>query len=292
MLKKKRETIYGLLYIAPSLLLITIFSLVPIIMNIYFSMTNYNVLNVPSWIGIENFKKLLQDPFIHASLKNTLLFTIITVPVQTFLSLLLASTLAEKFRNHYGSFARGTIFIPVIASAVLTGMLWTVLLNTRGPVNSILTLAGIEPINWLGGRFSALASICIASVWKNVGYFMVIYYAGILDIPRNYYEAAEVDGANAVQRFFCITLPGLVNVTFLVVIMGTIWSFQVFDIVYTMTNGGPGTSTTTLVLTVYKAAFKEHRMGYASAVSLVLFIIVLLISLLQKRILNHGQVEG
>lgn len=288
-MKKKKEAAYGYFYIAPSLILILIFSIIPIFMNVYFSLTDYNILKAPVWVGIENFKKMFQDTFFHASLKNTLLFTVITVPIQTVFSILLASMLAEFFRNSFGSFSRSALFIPVIASAVLTGMIWPVLLNTRGPINLILSVFGIDPINWLGGHISSMVSVCITTIWKNVGYFMVIYYAGIMDIPRSYYEAAEVDGANAVQRFLKITLPGLSDITYLVVIMGTIWSCQVFDIVYTMTNGGPGTSTTTLVLTVYKAAFKEYRMGYASALSLVLFAIVLIISIIQKRILNKQE---
>lgn len=258
-------------------------------MNVYFSLTDYNIIQPPVWVGFENFRKMFSDTFFHASLKNTLLFTLLTVPVQSILSLFLASVLADFFRDRFGSFAKSTLFIPVIASAVLTGLIWPVLLNTRGPINLILSVFGFEPVNWLGGQTSSMISVCITTIWKNVGYFMVIYYAGIMDIPRTYYEAAEVDGANALQRFFKITLPGLSNINFLVIIMGTIWSCQVFDIVYTMTNGGPGTSTTTLVLTIYKAAFKEYRMGYASALSLILFILVLIISILQRKILNRQE---
>ena len=121
-----------------------------------------------------------------------------------------------------------------------------------------------------------MLSVCIVSVWKNVGYFLVIYYAGIMDIPKELYEASKVDGANGIQCFFRITLPGLKNITYLVLTLGMIWSFQVFDLVYTMTGGGPGTSTITLVMTIYNAAFKEYNMGYASAVALLLFVFVLL----------------
>ena len=194
-----------------------------------------------------------------------------TVPLQTAGSLVLAAVIAELFHNKFGNFVKSSLFVPVIASAILVGTLWFTLLSPRGVVNSIIHAFGLPSVNWLGGKLTSMLSVCIVSVWKNVGYFLVIYFAGIMDIPRSLYEAAEVDGANAFQRFFKITLPGLSSVTFLVVTLGTIWSFQVFDLVYTMTGGGPGTSTVTLVLTTYNAAFKEYNMGYASAVAMLMF---------------------
>ena len=204
-------------------------------------------------------------------------------------SLVLAAVIAELFHNKFGNFVKSSLFVPVIASAILVGTLWFTLLSPRGVVNSIIHAFGLPSVNWLGGKLTSMLSVCIVSVWKNVGYFLVIYFAGIMDIPRSLYEAAEVDGANAFQRFFKITLPGLSSVTFLVVTLGTIWSFQVFDLVYTMTGGGPGTSTVTLVLTTYNAAFKEYNMGYASAVAMLMFVFVLAVSGLQKLLLKGGE---
>jgi multiple sugar transport system permease protein len=143
-------------------------------------------------------------------------------------------------------------------------------------------------VNWLGGSFSALVSVAITSIWKNLGYFLVIYYAGIMDIPVSLYEAARVDGAGGIQRFFYITLPSLRHITYLIVTLGTIWSFQVFDLVYTMTGGGPGMATVTLVLTTYRVAFKEYNMGYASMIALLLLFLILIISTLQKRFMRDG----
>ena len=199
------------------------------------------------------------------------------------------AVIAELFHNKFGNFVKSSLFVPVIASAILVGTLWFTLLSPRGVVNSIIHAFGLPSVNWLGGKLTSMLSVCIVSVWKNVGYFLVIYFAGIMDIPRSLYEAAEVDGANAFQRFFKITLPGLSSVTFLVVTLGTIWSFQVFDLVYTMTGGGPGTSTVTLVLTTYNAAFKEYNMGYASAVAMLMFVFVLAVSGLQKLLLKGGE---
>lgn len=287
MLNKKRDAWHGFLYVLPSLILIAVFALLPIVMNVFFSMTKYNVMQAPEWVGFANFARLMKDPFVKAALRNTILFTLVTVPLQTLISLLLATALAEKFRSRFGGFLKSSLFVPVIASAVLVGTLWAILLSANGPVNSLMMVLGLKSVNFLGSPSTALLSVCAATIWKNVGYFLVIYYAGIMDISPSLYEAAEVDGANAFQRFFRITVPSLKSVTFLVVTLGTIWSFQVFDMVYTMTGGGPGMSTVTLVLTIYSAAFKEYNMGYASAVALVMFVFVLLISGLQKLLLNR-----
>ena len=289
MINRRKEAAQGFLYILPSLVLILVFSVVPILMSLYFSFTKYNVLQPPQWTGLDNYIRLFRDPYVRASLKNTVVFTVITVPLQTAGSLVLAAVIAELFHNKFGNFVKSSLFVPVIASAILVGTLWFTLLSPRGVVNSIIHAFGLPSVNWLGGKLTSMLSVCIVSVWKNVGYFLVIYFAGIMDIPRSLYEAAEVDGANAFQRFFKITLPGLSSVTFLVVTLGTIWSFQVFDLVYTMTVGGPGTSTVTLLLTTYNASFKLYNMGYASAVAMLMFVFVLAVSGLQKLLLKGGE---
>ena len=182
------------------------------------------------------------------------------------------------------------LFIPVISSMILVGMVWKFLLSTdNGIVNMILTFLHLPRINWLGTQNTAMISICMTSIWKNVGYFLVIYYAGIMEIPLSYYESAKVDGASRWQEFFYITLPSIKPITYLVVTLGTIWSFQVFDLVYSMTGGGPGRSTLTLVLIIYQYAFKQYKMGYACAVSFVLFLLVLLVSAMQKIAFRERQ---
>lgn len=284
---RKNEALQGVLYILPSFVLIIVFSLVPIVMNVYFSFTKYNVMQPPVWIGFLNYTRLVKDPFVRASLVNSALFTAIIVPIQTILSLIIAAIIAEKYRGRFGRFVRSSMFVPVIASTVLVGTLWSMLLSPSGPVNTLLVSVGLGKVGWLGGRFTALISVCMASIWKNVGYFLVIYYAGIMDIPLSLYEAAQVDGASAVQRFFRITVPCLSTTTYLIVTLGTIWTFQIFDMVYMMTGGGPGTSTVSMVLTIYNAAFKERSMGYASAVALVMMAFILLISFVQKLLLQR-----
>lgn len=286
-LKKNR----GILYILPSFVLILVFSIIPLFMTGYFSFTQYNVINPPEWIGLKNYASLMNDKFFTASVKNTLLYTVVVVPLQTLISVVLADVIANRFRNKFGDVVRSALFIPVISSMILVGTVWKFLLATdTGLINGILDFFGISGPNWLGTQALAMTSICIVSIWKNVGYFLVIYYAGIMDIPRSYYEAAEVDGATHWQQFWNITIPCLKPITYLVVTLGTIWSFQVFDLVYTMTGGGPGRSTLTLVLIIYQYAFKQYKMGYACAVSLVLFIIVLVVTLLQKLLFREKEV--
>ena len=270
------------IYILPSLILIMFFSVIPIAMNVVYSFSKYNIMQPPEWIGFSNFTRLIKDPYVWASLKNTVLFTFVTVPLQTGFSLIIAALLANRFRQKFRDSIKASLFIPVIASAVLVGTLWSILLSTHGAVNTVLNFIGLESINWLGGKHTALMSVCMATVWKNVGYFLVIFYAGIMEIPPSLYEAASVDGAGKVQQFFSITVPGLSSVTYLVVTLGTIWSFQIFDMVYTMTGGGPGLSTVTLVLTIYNTAFREYSMGYASAIALLMFVFVIALSLLQR----------
>lgn len=288
-MNRKKDALYGFLYVLPSLVLIAIFSIIPIFMNGYFSFTKYNILQPAEWVGLANYQRLVSDQFVIASLKNTIIFTVVSVPLQTIISLLLGVLLANKFRNKFGGFVKSAMFIPVIASTVLVGTLWSIFLSSNGPVNAFINLLGGSSVNWLGNPHTALFCVCAATIWKNVGYFLVIYYAGLMDIPPSLYEAADVDGATGVQKFFHITLPSLKNVTFLVVTLGTIWSFQVFDLVYIMTGGGPGRSTVTLVLTIYNAAFKERSMGYASAIAMVMFVFVIIVSGLQKLLLNRKE---
>lgn len=287
--REKKEALGAFLYILPSLVLISVFLIIPIFMDLFFSFTRYNIIQDPVWIGLENYRMIFSDPYVRASLKNTLIFTLITVPVQCFISLALAALIAYSCNNLFGDFVKSALFIPVIASAILIGNLFSMFLSPTGILNSFIKSLGCSGVNFLGSKNLSLLSVAFVSIWKNIGYFLVIFYAGIIDIPSELYEAAIVDGAGPVRSFFSITMPILRPVTYLVITLGTIWSFQVFDLVYTMTGGGPGLSTQTLVLTIYNNAFKANNMGYASTISLLMFVIVLLISLLQRRLLAREE---
>lgn len=289
--KSLRNMMWAYIFILPSFVLLVIFHLIPIWMTFRYSLSSYNVIQAPIYIGAENYRKLWKDPFVISSLWNTGIYTLIVVPMQTILSMLIAYLLSRKFNNKLGNFVRSAMFIPVITSMILTSAVWRLLLsgNAEGVVNSVIGLFGIAPVNWLGKSWPALIAVCIIAVWKNTGYFLVIFYAGMMDIPVSLYEAATVDGAGGISQFFYITLPSLKPVVYLVVTLGTIWSFQVFDLVYTLTGGGPGRATTTLVLSIYNSAFKDYKMGYASAISVILLFIVLAVSLLQKAAFRGDQ---
>lgn len=292
-MRKNTESDLGfcLLYLLPSFILLMTFSIIPILMNIFLSFTSYNVIQRPQPVWFDNYLRMFKDPYISASFKNTVLFTLIIVPCQTVISLLLAAVIAANFKKAFGNFVRSALFVPVIASSVLVGTLWSLLLSSYGPINELLKIFGLPAVNWFGGKISSIIGVSAATVWKHIGYFLVIFYAGILDIPVSLYEAAKVDGANPIQTFFNITLPCLSKITYLIITLGTIWSFQIFDMVYTMTGGGPGLSTVTLVLTIYNTAFKEYNMGYASAIALLMFILVVIIQAVQKKVLAGGKDE-
>ena len=228
------------------------------------------------------------DGAFRRAMWQTFVYTIISVPLQTILAMVVAALLARRTRNRFGAFVRSTLFIPVIASMVLVGSVWRYLLATDdGLVNAVLGLFGIGNVNWLGQPASALIVVALVTVWKNIGYFLVIYYAGMLNVPEELYEASALDGAGGIRQFRSITVPTLRPVTLLVVILGTIWSFQVFDLVYTMTAGGPGGGTVTLVLAIYAAGFQNLQMGYASAMAMILFVIVFLASFAQRVLLKE-----
>lgn len=288
--QKRLEAAQGYAYILPSLILILSFSIIPIFMSGFFSFTEYNVMNPPKFVGLANYEKVLQDEYVREALMNTLKYVVLTVPIQTALALAFAAFLAMKMQNRSGEFLRSVMFIPVIASAVTSGTIWRTILGTDGGIlNNIIGLFGIDPVNWLGDSKTSLISICIVAVWKNVGYFLVIFYAGIMDIPRSLYEAARVDGANTYQQFFKITLPMLKPITSLVVTLGIIWSFQVFDLSYQMTGGGPGYSSVTIVMAIYNAAFKQYKMGYACALAMLLLVIVLIINAVKQRVFGEKE---
>jgi multiple sugar transport system permease protein len=284
----RRRSFGGVGYVAPSLLILVVVVVAPIAMSAYYSLTNYSLLGSPTWVGLDNYLDLLGDAEFGRALWQTFVYTVVSVPLQTVLALVIAAIIAHRTRNRFGAFVRSALFIPVIAATVIIGSVWRYLVGTDdGLVNAGLAVFGVDAVNWLGQPGTALLVVALVTVWKNIGYFLVIYYAGILDIPEDLYEASVLDGAGPLRQFWSITIPSLRPVTVLVAILGTIWSFQVFDLVYTMTSGGPGGGTVTLVMAIYTSAFGNMQMGYASAMAMVLFAIVLIASFIQRRVLDR-----
>ena len=288
-IRRRRNTLWGYGFTAPSAILLLVFIILPIFISVALSLTDFSGFNEPTYVGFKNYVDMFQDKKFLASMKNTFIYVIATVPLQTILSLVVAAILAEKFRNPFGEFIRGTMFIPVLCSAVIAGNLFFYLFasDKEAIVNSFLMLLGFEKVNWLGKSDFAMLVICIVAIWKNVGYFMVIFYAAIMDVPQTLHDAARVDGASPMQRFLHITMPGIRPVLYLVITLSTIWAFQVFDITMVMTKGGPGVATMSPVLLVYNYAFSDHRMGYASAIACLLAVVIFVISMLQKLVFRE-----
>ncbi len=287
--RRRRNNLWGYTFTAPSAILLFVFIVLPIFISVALSLTDFSGFNEPTYVGFKNYVDMFKDKKFLASMKNTFIYVLTTVPLQTILSLVVAAILAEKFQNAFGEFIRGTMFIPVLCSAVIAGNLFFYLFasDKNAVINSMLMLFGLDKVNWLGKSDTAMLVICMVAVWKNVGYFLVIFYAAIMDVPKSLHEAARIDGASPMQRFFNITMPSIRPVLYLVITLSTIWAFQVFDITMVMTKGGPGTATMSPVLLVYNYAFTDHRMGYASAIACILAVVIFVISMLQKLVFKE-----
>ena len=221
---------------------------------------------------------------LRRALFNTVIYVIITVPLQTLMAMFVANFLAEYLNNRYGRFLRSVIFIPTLASYVAAASVWEVILASKGGLlNEILGIFGLGPYNWLGEPTSALICVSLVAVWKSVGYFTIIFYAGIMNIDVSVREAALIDGATPRQRFWKITVPLIKPITYLNVTLGIIWSFQAFDIVYKLTGGGPYGATSTVAYIIYAYAFQDFRIGYASAVAVLLLLVILAVHFIQQR---------
>ena len=286
--RTRRQIVIGLMYILPSFVLMMTFNVIPIFLSAFFSFTKYNMASPPAWIGLDNYARLFGNRVLTEALSNTAEYVLITVPVQTVLALLIAVFIAEHMKNRYGSLMRSVIFIPVIVSLIASATVWNIMYQPKGGlINQLLELLGAAPVNFLGKKASALPSVAAVAIWKNTGYYMVIYYAGVMNVPADVREAAIVDGATPVQRLLHITLPILRPITYMIVTLGIIGSFQVFDLVYKMTGGGPGRSTYTVAYVIYTFAFQDKNFGYASAVAICLLIVILLIHLVQTLLFKE-----
>ena len=290
-MKKKNvlNAVTGYGFMLPSFVLLLLFVLIPIVVAFYWSTLKYNGMNPGTFVGLNNFKEIFKDPNFIRALKNTLRFMLTSVPLQTSCSLGVAALLAHNLRNRFGEFIRGALFIPVLCSAALIGgiMQYIFAADDGSLANVLLNFLGVDKVNWLGNAKVAPWVVIGISVWKSLGYFVVIFYAAIMDIPVNLFEAAEIDGANKWQQFWHITLPNIKSVLFMVITVGTIWSFQFFDLAYVMTAGGPSFSNVSIVYLIYNKAFKDFRLGYACAIGVLLFFLMLIVNLIQRLLMKE-----
>jgi len=279
---RHRRLLVPYVFIAPNLLLFTTFSFLPLLYAAYISLHDWSLIGDPEWLGVRNYTRLLHDRLFWRALFQTLLYAAATVPTSMAIGLLLAIALNRRLPGRV--FIRSLYFLPVVVSAVATGTIASWLFNDNyGVINAILVRLGAGRIAWLSTPQWALPSLAIATLWVRVGFNMVVYLAALQSIPRMYFEAARIDGASALNQFRHITVPLLAPATFLLLILDIIYSFQVFDLIYVMTGGGPGFSTTMLVQYIFKSAFVTSEMGYASAIGVALYVLILAFTVVQWR---------
>lgn len=289
---KRRETILGYLYISPWIIGFFILTAGPMIASIYFSFCDYQLLIPPKWIGINNYLKIFfNDPLFLKSLWNTFYYTLGSVTLGVLGSLFLAVLLNQRVRGE--TIFRSMFYLPTLTPAVAMAILWGWLFNTEfGLINRILAKVGIQGPAWLYSTEWVMPAFIIMSLWGIGGSRMIILLAGLQGIPQELYDAAEVDGVNWWTRLRYITLPLLSPSIFFVVVTGIIGSFQVFTTSYIMTGGGPANASLFYVLYLYRNAFEYFKMGYASALAWILFIIIITLTLLQFKLAGRWVYYG
>lgn len=290
--KKGLSVLAPYLYIAPISLILLTFVAGSLIIAICFSFTKYNIITPAQYNGLYNYQKLFRDTKLHLSIMNTLKIAVMCVPLQVFCSTLFAVLIGSRQNTVLGKIAKAAIFIPVLSSSAVVGTVWKAILNGGNPVvKGIFGIFGIDPTMLLGSSNTAIVTVALLMVWKGMGYYMIIALSAFMAIPESYYEAARVDGANTWNLLTKITLPLMKTTIIMNTFLATISSMQVFDMIYTMTGGGPSMSTTTLVMYAYQLTFKGAKSGYAMAVSNVLMLIILIIVLFQQRFIRRDASE-
>lgn len=277
-----KESIAGYAFLLPAAICLLVWTIYPILKSFWFSLTDFYVLSDPEFIGLENYQDLLKDQDWLDALVRTFHYVLMFVPILYIVSLG-AAELIKHLRKGSGFF-RTSYYLPMVVSSVAAGAIFRLLLNTRmGLVNKIIVALGGQEINFLGSEEVALVSCVILAVWLGFGGNMIIFLAGLQDIPKSYYEAAQIDGARPWQQFVYITFPGLARTSIFVLTMSFINSFQMYDLVKMLTGGGPNYSTTLVVQRIYEEAFKHYNMGYACAMTVALFVIIFIVTMIQLK---------
>ncbi|MBW4559395.1 MAG: sugar ABC transporter permease [Trichormus sp. ATA11-4-KO1] len=280
------ETLAGYMFMTPTILVLGCFVILPILYAVFLSLHKVQLLGGIEYefIGWRNFTRLVEDERVGIALRNTTEYVAIVVPTQTILALFLAVTLNSGIRGKNSW--RILLFLPTVTSSAVLTLIFMWIYNTDGLLNHVLAFVGLPTFNWLGDPAVALKGIMIMNIWSTAPFYMVIYLAALQDIPQKLYEAAELDGANWWQQFIYVTVPLLQPVTFFVVAIGIIGTFQLFDQSYIFSGGtgGPNNATLTVVLLIYQMVFRNLQMGYAAAIAFLLAAIIIAVTLMQRRI--------
>lgn len=293
MVYKKKHIKFAFEFIGftiPAVIAILIFVEIPFIMSIVYSFTKWNGLDkLPKFIGLENYIELLSDKDMLNSLIFTLKYTVFMVVFINAIALLLAIALDSNIKGR--NILRAAFYIPNIVSLIVVGYIWRFIFSNAFDSFYNLTHAGIFELSWLGDSKISFISIVIVSVWQAIGFYLVIYIAGLQTISREVIEASNIDGANSITRFFKITLPLIMPALTVCVFYSISNAFRTFDVIFSLSFGGPGTATTSVALDIYKTAFSSNRFGYGSAKSVVLFLIIMLVTILQVTLFKKREVD-
>lgn len=282
--KQGQDNFWGYLMILPAVGGLTIFYILAFFQNLFYSFTDLGAFGNYSWVGLENYTKVLSDPQIPKAILNTTKFTVISVPISIILAILIATLLNSKIKGI--TVYRTLFFLPAVTMPAAIAMMWKWLYNGQyGLINQILEKVGIPGHAWIADPKFAMGALIIVGIWSSLGMNVIYFLAGLQGIPKSYYEAAEVDGAGPIRQFFSITLPLLTPTVFFVLIMSLISAFQMFDLIFMMISQSSMAveSTMSIVYLFYKNAFEFHFKGYASAISMVLFVIIMVITMIQLK---------
>ncbi|MBM3269922.1 MAG: sugar ABC transporter permease [Candidatus Sericytochromatia bacterium] len=292
---KLGDAIAGYTFLAPFLAVLAVFTVWPLVQALWLSFHSYDLFSPPRWVGLDNYSYLLTQGDFWISVRNTALYTAVVVAAQTGLAMVLALIMDQSLRGK--NFFRVAFFLPSVTSSVAISLIFMFIFFKNGVLNQTLAwlhLDGIlawlglnTPVDWLGDVKTALWAIMAQNIWSTSGFLMIVFLAGLQDIPESLYEAARVDGASPLAQFWHITLPLLRPTTFYVVTMGLIGCFQVFDQVYVMTEGGPLKATLTTAYLLYQEAFVNFNMGFACAIAFVLALIIFTVTMVQKRVMGE-----
>ncbi|MGN6324608.1 carbohydrate ABC transporter permease [Pseudolysinimonas sp.] len=289
--RRRRRWVPGLLFLAPSLLILGVFVLWPILQSLYYSLFDWTVgADQQTFLGLGNYIALFHDSRFWNALGVTLIYTVASVVLLVVLGFLFA--LALQGENLLTRIVRSALFFPTIVSLVSIGLVWKFLLDPKiGLLGGLMDMVGLTPVDWLHTPGLALPSVIFVGVWKSVGFSMIIFVGGLKAVPVDRYEAARLDGVSRAQLVRYITIPSIRPTLLFATLILTIQSFQVFDLVYVMTGGGPLFTTDSLVNLLYRSGFVDYKTGYAAAISWVLFAIIMIISALQLRFFRYDDVD-
>lgn len=282
---RRKEAIVGYLFVAPSVLGFLVFVLGPLVAVLWFSFTSYDVISPPKFVGFANYIRLFSDTRLGVVYLNTIIYVLAAVVLINALALFFAVLVNQKMPKALTYVFRSAYFFPSLVALVYVAIIWQALFQKdTGIVNYYLQAAGGHPVDWLNSDTQSRFSVIIVDVWRNLGFAMLIYVAALQEVPTELDEAAQIDGAGPFTRFFRVTIPMISQAMFFNITITVIGAFQIYESIIVLTNGGPGDSTRSVVMYIAEKAFSDFQLGYASAISVTLFLIVLVVTLIQFRI--------